>query len=219
MDADTMTRKGAHKKTLDAFRSGRIDILIGTQMIAKGLHFPNVTLVGIIFADLSLHIPDFRAGERTFQLLTQVAGRAGRGVSPGRVVVQSYTPFHPALNYALDHDFDGFVEEELPAREALAFPPATHMAIIHFRGESQVRTLQFAERFGDKLRRCLSDDVQAGSPAPAPVEKIRGKYRYQILLRGGPITQLTRLLRHMVLKTNPPKGVVLYVDIDPYSLM
>jgi primosomal protein N' (replication factor Y) len=137
MDSDTMTRKDAYRKTLLAFRSGRIQILIGTQMIAKGLDFPNVTLVGIIYADLGLHIPDFRSGERTFQLLTQVAGRAGRGEQPGYVVVQTYTPFHPALECACDQDFKAFYEYEMPSREELGFPPFTHMALVHFRGENE----------------------------------------------------------------------------------
>ena len=110
MDADSMTRKEAYRETLRAFRAGKIDILVGTQMIAKGLHFPNVTLVGIINADLALHLPDFRAGERTFQLLTQVAGRAGRGETPGEVFVQSYTPFSPSIQFARHHDFAGYVD-------------------------------------------------------------------------------------------------------------
>ncbi|MBV9010186.1 MAG: primosomal protein N', partial [Verrucomicrobia bacterium] len=123
MDADSMTRKEAYRETLRAFRAGKIDILVGTQMIAKGLHFPNVTLVGIINADLALHLPDFRAGERTFQLLTQVAGRAGRGETPGEVFVQSYTPFSPSIQFARHHDFAGYVEQELEFRERCDFPP------------------------------------------------------------------------------------------------
>src|SRR5208282_777626 len=117
MDADSMTRKESYRDTLNAFRTGKIDILVGTQMIAKGLHFPNVTLVGIINADLGLHLPDFRAGERTFQLLTQVAGRAGRGEVAGEVYVQTYTPFHPAIQFARHHDFTGFWEQEVEFRE------------------------------------------------------------------------------------------------------
>ncbi|MGZ5005341.1 MAG: replication restart helicase PriA, partial [Chthoniobacterales bacterium] len=126
MDADSMTRKDAYRETLRAFRAGKIDILVGTQMIAKGLHFPNVTLVGIINADLALHLPDFRAGERTFQLLTQVAGRAGRGETPGEVFVQTFTPFSPSIQFARHHDFAGYFEQELEFRERCDFPPFKH---------------------------------------------------------------------------------------------
>src|SRR6266513_2161746 len=130
MDADSMTRKEAYRETLRSFRTGKIDILVGTQMIAKGLHFPNVTLVGIINADLSLHLPDFRAGERTFQLLTQVAGRAGRGEVRGEVFVQTYTPFSPAIQFARHHDFAGYFEQELEFRERCDFPPFKHVILI-----------------------------------------------------------------------------------------
>jgi primosomal protein N' (replication factor Y) len=118
MDSDTMTTRRSYSETLEAFRSGRVHLLIGTQMIAKGLHFPNCTLVGILFADMGLHLPDFRAGERTCQLLVQVAGRAGRGERAGRVVVQTYTPYHPAVQHALAHDFAGFYEAEIADRLA-----------------------------------------------------------------------------------------------------
>src|ERR1051325_10397442 len=123
MDSDVLKRKDDYRRILTDFRTGKIDILVGTQMIAKGLHFPNVTLVGIIHADLSLHIPDFRAGERTFQLLTQVAGRAGRGEVGGEVVVQASPPFHPAIQYARRHNFAGFYEQEIEFREQLKYPP------------------------------------------------------------------------------------------------
>src|SRR3984893_12863148 len=133
MDADSMSRKDAYRETLQAFRSGKIDILVGTQMIAKGLHFPNVTLVGIINADLALHMPDFRAGERTFQLLTQVAGRAGRGETPGEVFVQTYTPFSPSIQFARHHDFGGYFQQELEFRERCDFPPFKHAVLITVR--------------------------------------------------------------------------------------
>ncbi|MEK7706933.1 MAG: primosomal protein N', partial [Verrucomicrobiota bacterium] len=133
MDSDVMKRKDDYRKVLGDFRTGKIDILVGTQMIAKGLHFPNVTLVGIIYADLALHLPDFRAGERTFQLLTQVAGRAGRGDVEGEVFVQAFTPFHPAIQYARRHDFTGFYEQEIEFREQLKYPPASRVALLTLR--------------------------------------------------------------------------------------
>src|SRR5581483_8031941 len=139
MDADTMSRKDAYRETLHAFRAGKIDILVGTQMIAKGLHFPNVTLVGIINADLGLHLPDFRAGERTFQLLTQVAGRAGRGDVEGEVFVQSFTPFSPSIQHARHHDFDGFWEQEIEFRRQRDYPPFTHFVLLIIRSMHQQR--------------------------------------------------------------------------------
>lgn len=219
MDSDTMTAKNSYIKTLTAFRQGRINILIGTQMIAKGLHFPNVTLVGIVFADLGLHLPDFRAGERTFQLLTQVAGRAGRGEVAGHVVVQSYTPYHPALQYAVDHDFDGFMKEELEQRQSLAFPPATHAVLIHFRGESEIKTSETAEAFLGKLQPLLSQDTEVAGPMPSPIAKIRKKFRYQLMLRTTHILRLTRCLRPLVLNANKNKEVDIYADVDPQSLL
>ncbi len=137
MDADVMKRKEDYRKVLGDFRASKIDILIGTQMIAKGLHFPNVTLVGIIFADMALHQPDFRAGERTFQLLTQVAGRAGRGEVEGEVFVQAFTPFHPAIQFARRHDFVGFYEQEIEFREQLKYPPAARVALLTLKGRNE----------------------------------------------------------------------------------
>src|SRR3954452_205950 len=141
MDSDTLKRKEDYRRTLGDFRTGKIEILVGTQMIAKGLHFPNVTLVGIIYADLSLHMPDFRAGERTFQLLTQVAGRAGRGDVEGEVIVQAFTPFHPAIQYPRRHDYAAFYEQEIEFREQLSYPPAGRIALIPLRSriEDKVR--------------------------------------------------------------------------------
>jgi primosomal protein N' (replication factor Y) len=219
MDSDTMTTKDAYRKTLNAFRTGRIDILIGTQMIAKGLHFPNVTLVGIIFADLGLHLPDFRAGERTFQLLTQVAGRAGRGEQPGHVIVQSYTPYHSALQYAVEQDYDGFVAEELEARRALAFPPTSHAVMIHFRGGKEMTVAHAADRFAERIRPRLPPGVKMAGPMPAPISKVRGKFRYQVMLRGEHIVALTRLVHGMVVGGGGEKDVDVFADVDPQSLL
>ncbi len=137
MDSDALKRKEDYRRILGDFRTGKIDILVGTQMIAKGLHFPNVTLVGIIYADLGLHLPDFRAGERTFQLLTQVAGRAGRGDVEGEVFVQAFTPFHPAIQYARRHDFAGFYEQEIEFRQQLKYPPVSRIALLLLKGRNE----------------------------------------------------------------------------------
>src|SRR2546427_11811906 len=137
MDSDALKRKDDFRRILGDFRTGKIDILVGTQMIAKGLHLPNVTLVGIIYADLALHQPDFRAGERTFQLLTQVAGRAGRGDVEGEVFVQAFAPFHPAIQFARRHDFKGFFEQEIEFREQLKNPPLTPAALLPLKGRNE----------------------------------------------------------------------------------
>ena len=164
MDADTMKRKDDYRNVLGDFRAGKIDILVGTQMIAKGLHFPNVTLVGIIYADLALHQPDFRAGERTFQLLTQVAGRAGRGDVEGEVFVQAFAPFHPAIQYARRHDFNGFYEQEIEFREQLKYPPVSRVALLTLKGRNEKKVKFSAEHLKRELEKNLGSAV---APAAA----------------------------------------------------
>jgi primosomal protein N' (replication factor Y) len=155
MDADTMKRKEDYRTVLGDFRAGKIDILLGTQMIAKGLHFPNVTLVGIICADLALYQPDFRAGERTFQLLTQVSGRAGRGDVEGEVFVQAFAPFHPAIQYARRHDFNGFYEQEMEFRAQLKYPPYSRVALITLKGRNEEKVQFVAEHLKTELEKHL----------------------------------------------------------------
>lgn len=219
MDADTMTRKDAYRETLNAFRSGKIDILVGTQMIAKGLHFPNVTLVGIINADLALHLPDFRAGERTFQLLTQVAGRAGRGETPGEVFVQTYTPFSPSIQFARHHDFDGYFEQELEFRERCDFPPFRHVILITVRSSHEERGRFSAETIARRLRESLPDEFILSEPTPAPLEKLQGQFRFHILIRGVAIMRLSRIVRETLDKLPLPQEVFASVDVDPHQLL
>ena len=219
MDADAMTRKEAYRETLGAFRAGKIDILVGTQMIAKGLHFPNVTLVGIINADMALHLPDFRAGERTFQLLTQVAGRAGRGDVEGEVFVQSFTPFHPAIQFARHHDFEGFWQQEIEFREKWDYPPFTHMVLITLRSPHQTRAGFSAETLERRLRELLPPGTTLTGPAPAPLEKSHGNFRYQLMLRSKSIQKLSRIIRGILQKLTFPDEVFVSVDVDPYQLM
>jgi primosomal protein N' (replication factor Y) len=185
MDSDALKRKEDYRRILTDFRTGKIDILVGTQMIAKGLHFPNVTLVGIVHADLSLHIPDFRAGERTFQLLTQVAGRAGRGDVEGEVFVQSFTPFHPAIQYARRHDYTGFYEQEIEFREQLSYPPVSRIALLGIKGRNEEKVRFSAEHVraaleqrekekekrgeGEKGNEELSLGLDEKRPAPSPL--------------------------------------------------
>jgi primosomal protein N' (replication factor Y) len=219
MDADSMTRKEAYRETLRAFRTGKIDILVGTQMIAKGLHFPNVTLVGIINADLALHLPDFRAGERTFQLLTQVAGRAGRGEVRGEVFVQTYTPFSPSIQFARHHDFQGYSEQELEFRERCDFPPFKHAVLITVRSNHEGRSKLSAETLVRRLKESLGNEFTIGDAAPAPLEKLQGQFRFHILLRGDAIMRLSRLLRETLDKLPFPEDVAVAVDVDPYQLL
>jgi primosomal protein N' (replication factor Y) (superfamily II helicase) len=219
MDADSMTRKEAYRDTLRNFRTGKIDILVGTQMIAKGLHFPNVTLVGIINADLALHLPDFRAGERTFQLLTQVAGRAGRGDTPGEVFVQTYTPFSPSIQFARHHDFAGYFQQELEFRERCDFPPFKHAILITVRSPHEGRAKLSAETLKRRLSESLTEEFILGDATPAPLEKLQGQFRFHILIRGEAIMRLSRLVRETIDKLPLPEDVTVAVDVDPYQLL
>ena len=219
MDADSMTRKEAYRETLQNFRTGKIDILVGTQMIAKGLHFPNVTLVGIINADLALHLPDFRAGERTFQLLTQVAGRAGRGETSGEVFVQTYTPFSPSIQFARHHDFAGYFQQELEFRERCDFPPFKHAILITVRSPHEGRAKLSAETLQRRLKEALPQEFILGEATPAPLEKLQSQFRFHILLRGQSIMHLSRLVSETVDKLPFPEDVTVTVDVDPYQLL
>ena len=219
MDADSMTRKEAYRETLRNFRTGNIDILVGTQMIAKGLHFPNVTLVGIINADLALHLPDFRAGERTFQLLTQVAGRAGRGETSGEVFVQTYTPFSPSIQFARHHDFAGYFQQELEFRERCDFPPFKHAILITARSAHEGRAKLSAETLRRRLKEALPKEFILGDATPAPLEKLQGQFRFHILIRGEAIMRLSRLVRETLDKLPFPEDVTVTVDVDPYQLL
>ena len=219
MDADAMARKDAFRETLHAFRAGKIDILIGTQMIAKGLHFPNVTLVGIINADLALHLPDFRSGERTFQLLTQVAGRAGRGEMEGEVFVQSFTPFSPSIQFARHHDFEGYWQQEMDFRSRFGYPPFTHLALITVRCAHQERGRFTTETLHRRLGENPPEGMDLSEPVPAPLEKLKGQYRFQLLLRGKSAFRLSRHVRAVMAKLQLPADVTTAVDIDPYQLL
>jgi primosomal protein N' (replication factor Y) len=219
MDADSMTRKDAYRDALRSFRAGKIDILVGTQMIAKGLHFPNVTLVGIINADLALHMPDFRAGERTFQLLTQVAGRAGRGETPGEVFVQTYTPFSPSIQFARHHDFAGYFQQELEFRERCDFPPFKHAVLVTIRSAHEGRAKLSADALGRRLKESLGEEFTLGEATPAPLEKLQGQYRFHILIRGVAVMRLSRLVRETMDKLPLPADVAVAVDVDPYQLL
>jgi primosomal protein N' (replication factor Y) len=220
MDSDSLKRKDDFKRILGDFRTGKIDILLGTQMIAKGLHFPNVTLVGIIYADLTLHMPDFRAGERTFQLLTQVAGRAGRGDIEGEVVVQAFTPFHPAIQYARKHDFLGFYDQEIEFRQQLSYPPYARIAMLTLRGRNEEKVNLCAEYVRKELDKTLPalGDFNIAGPAPAPLLKAEKYFRYQIMIRGKNMSKLSRHLASLNQIIKMPEDILLITDIDPTNL-
>jgi primosomal protein N' (replication factor Y) (superfamily II helicase) len=220
MDSDTMVNRKSYETTLTAFRKGDIDILIGTQMIAKGLDFPNVTLVGVINADTALNLPDFRASERTFQLLTQVAGRAGRGILPGEVYIQTHSPFNSAIQFAVNHDYSSFYEEEIEIREQLQYPPVGHLAVIKLSGEDEELLVNIAEKFSAELNKILSEDkTMVSPPCPAPISKIKNKYRYSIMFRGIIPKGLKKYLKSLVFGKYRTKGINIQIDIDAVNLM
>jgi primosomal protein N' (replication factor Y) len=214
IDADAMRRKHALRDTLNAFKSRKIDILIGTQMIAKGLHFPNVTLVGILNADLSLHVPDFRAGERTFQLITQVAGRAGRGDLEGEVIVQTFTPHSPSIQYARRHDFDGYAEQEMEFRRQFAYPPFAHCAVLTARSNHERRAEFTLQTLHLRLAENLPDGITLGDPLPSPLVRAHGQFRFQLMLRGPRARPLTRHVQAVLTRTPLPEDVTVVFDMD-----
>lgn len=219
MDADTTTGKGAHEKLLNEFRSGKANLLIGTQMIAKGHHFPNVTLVGVINADKGLHLPDFRAAERTFSLITQVAGRAGRGGIPGEVIVQSYTADHLALLYAKQHDFLSFYEEEIIERKMLSLPPVARMILIRFFGKNRETVALIAEQFAEAMKSYVGPTIKGGKVIVSAIEKSRENYRYQVMYRGEGVLQLLPKIRAMLMGKRGMRGVSVSIDVDPQNVM
>ena len=217
LDADTARKKNALRNTLRDFRARKIDILLGTQMIAKGLDFPNVTLAGILNADLSLHAPDFRAGERTFQLLTQVAGRSGRGEMEGEVIIQTFTPHSPSVQFARHHDYEGFADQEYDFRRQFNFPPFTHAALLTSKC-SHERLAEFTlQNLHQRLSTNLPDGIELGVPNPAPTPKSHGLFRFQLLMRSDNPRMLSRHVQQVLSATTLPEEVSLVFDMDAYD--
>ena len=221
MDRDTMSRKGAHAETLRAFKRGEADILIGTQMVAKGLDFPNVTLVGVVSADTALNIPDFRAPERAFQLLTQVAGRAGRGKIPGQVIVQTFSPEHESVLFAAGHDYLGFYAQAIGERQELGYPPFAHMANLIFTDESEDEARKRSYRMANVLRAHLGADpnVKLLGPVACPLSRLRGRYRWHLALRAPAKETLLALLRTALAEMTSVERLGLALDMDPLSML
>ncbi|MBB5032812.1 replication restart helicase PriA [Prosthecobacter vanneervenii] len=219
VDTDTIQRKNQLRDLLRDFRAQKLDLLIGTQMIAKGLDFPNVTLVGVLNADLALNLPDFRAAERTLQLLVQVAGRAGRGEVKGEVVVQTYAPHSPAVQFSRHNDFAGFAQQELEQRRAFHYPPYTHVVILASRGKHQAMAEFALKTLHRRLLEGLSEEVLMGDPAPCAMAKAHGQYRFQLLLRTPKIRPLCRHIQQVLQSTSLPADVIVTWDVDPVSLL
>jgi primosomal protein N' (replication factor Y) len=228
MDRDTMRHKGEVQQVLKRFLHRGTDILVGTQMVTKGHDFPNVTLVGVISADLSLNWPDFRAGETTFQLLSQVAGRTGRGTTPGRVIIQTYNPSHYSICAARDYDYKGFFTREIGLRRQLNYPPFSSIANLRFFGNSKSKTEQIAVQMKTRISKILKKklrskkDIEVLGPVEAPIGKLKGKYRQQILIKSRRLTYLNQLLNEIdglssqIIGTS---GVRLIIDVDPYQMI
>ncbi len=218
MDADTMSKKNRFRQVLGEFRAGKIDVLVGTQMIGKGLDFPNVTLVGLVDADLSMHMPDFRAHERTFQLLVQVAGRAGRGDRAGVVVVQTFTPQAEAIQFSRQADFDGFAEAELKSRKDFRYPPYRHLIHHQFRGPNPEKLAFFAEQWARQIESEFGDKIEVRGPSPSPIEKIKDHYRFQVWYFTNGVTRVIGDLNKMRREFVWPDDVIQVLDVDPVTL-
>lgn len=214
LDADTTRHKGSHDLLFKQFRSGKADVLIGTQMIAKGLHFPQVTLVAVLNADSGLQIPDFRAGETTFQLLTQVAGRSGRGMLEGEVIVQTYLPHHPIIQLTPSQDYEQFFEQEIPSRELFHYPPFSHLIKLLFKGQTAEQTAKIAEQVRAELLQKLPSEVELLPVVPCGVTKIKDQFRFQFLIKTPKVTPLLPLLKQI---QQVKRNVQLFVDVDPLS--
>ncbi|MEG7378388.1 primosomal protein N' [Bacillus subtilis] len=222
MDVDTTSRKGAHEKLLSAFGEGKADILLGTQMIAKGLDFPNVTLVGVLSADTTLHIPDFRSAEKTFQLLTQVSGRAGRHEKPGRVIIQTYTPSHYSIQLTKSHDYETFYQHEMAHRREQSYPPYYYLALVTVSHEEVAKAAVTAEKIAHFLKANCGADTKILGPSASPIARIKDRYRYQCVIKYKQETQLSALLKKILehyKREIEQKHVMISIDMNPYMMM
>jgi primosomal protein N' (replication factor Y) len=219
LDRDVASGKNV-ESILKRVRAREVDILVGTQMVTKGHDLPHVTLVGVINADAATSMPDFRAAERAFHLLVQVAGRAGRGDRPGRVLVQTYNPEHPAIAFGVTHNVSGFLEQELKNRRELAYPPFARMGLVRIDGPDEEEARQEAERLSVVARAAATEGVDVLGPAPAPLARLRNRFRFRIMVRSGDRAALrTALLAVERARRTAPKNVRAVVDVDPVQLL
>jgi primosomal protein N' (replication factor Y) len=218
LDSDTVRQGELPEDVLARFAAGSARVLVGTQMIAKGLDIPDVTLVGVVSADTAFSLPDFRATERTFQLLAQVAGRAGRREKPGRTVIQTFAPDHPAIALAARHDYESFAKAELEARRALFYPPYARLLRILFRGEKEERVRAEAERLTLELRAAFDALASILGPAASPRAYLVNRFRWQAMLKARTVS-VVRAALALVERWKPASGVEVTVDVDPYSVL
>ena len=223
MDVDTVTKKNSHEEILNKFKNENIDILIGTQMVVKGHHFPNVTLVGVIAADTSLNIDDYRANERTFQILTQVAGRAGREKLPGKVIVQTYNPDNFAIELAQKQDYDEFYKTEITLRKQLKYPPFCDIIVIGFSGTDQKEIINVSTYVHNLFKTNLEKyGINVYMPMPAPIDKIKNKYRWRIIAKGKVSEEATIVINkclQKVYESGIGKKTNIVVDVNPTSML
>jgi len=219
MDSDAVGARDSHRIILDEFKAGRIDILVGTQMIAKGLDFPNVTLVGVIMADTALSLADFRATEYTFQILSQVGGRAGRGELKGLVIIQTNSPRHPALLSAVRHDYSAFFDQEIGLRAELGYPPLNHFISLTVLSRNEDKSMRVCEHLARLLKPLMAPEDEILGPAPPPINRIRGRYRWQLLLKTHGVVSTLRALSHVLPGLGKDRDVKIEVDVDPISML
>lgn len=223
MDVDTTRKKNSHEEIYNSFKSGKADILIGTQMIAKGLDFPNVTLVGVMAADMSLNLPDYKSSEKTFQLITQVSGRAGRGKEKGEVIIQSYSPDHYALTCAKNSDYENFFKKEINIRKVMEYPPFDDLFLINLSGKGEIKVKFFSEKLEKYLREILKeyDNIFIYEACPCSISKIKNIYRWQILIKGNLDTNVCHKIKKGVyeLSKDVYNEIKIGLDINPNSLM
>ncbi|MBC6168028.1 primosomal protein N', partial [Listeria booriae] len=221
MDVDTTSKKGSHEKLLNQFRDKEADVLLGTQMIAKGLDFPDITLVGVLNADTMLHLPDFRASEKTFQLLTQVSGRAGRHLLTGEVIVQSYNPEHYSIQYAKMHDYLGFYHHEMRVRKMGSYPPFYYLTLINVSDENEMKAVRTIQEITQFLQGKLGPDAIILGPVPSSIARIKNKYRYQCIIKYKVEPQLNAELKNILqhYQKEQVKGLTITMDVQPFVMM
>jgi len=223
MDSDTSSLRGARARMLAELRAGEIDILVGTQMITKGFDFPGVTLAAVVNADLALNMPDFRSAERTFQLLTQVAGRAGRGERAGRVIIQTYAPNHYSIRAAKDQDYARFMRRELQLRRDLMYPPFARLAMIRIEGAEPRIVKRVAEAVAKSLAKdSTPEGIRVLGPAPAPIERIKQRYRWQVMVKSRELKPMRAAIAAMRAEVGPSADrdhIYLAIDIDPVRML
>lgn len=219
MDSDSTTRRGAVSEMISRFASGEADILVGTQMVTKGHDMPGVTLVGVVLADLGIHLPDFRAAERTFQLLMQVAGRAGRGERPGRVVVQTFMPGHESIVLAQEHRFEEFFQKELDRRRKLGYPPRKRLLMIRASHPDQSVVAGLARKVASAVRAEGEGRIEVLGPVASPLARLRGRYRWQMLVKSSAVKVLREVSSAVLMRMKTPPGAKILFDVDPQDML